>query len=478
MRLFCITFLTLCVVISVVNSYRILGIFPHPAKSHYIVGDALMKGLAAKGHEVTMISPHRQTKSIRNYRRIHLEHTLLDAARGVEAGNFVNYNGLYFVNLVDKLYQVSINLTQSILKSENFYRFLHEREHFDVVIFEIFGCDAMIGLGHHFNAPTIGFSTIGPTKWTSDLIGLSDFSSHIPIIYNGYSDRMTFWQRMYNSLNYWYEDIQMISKYFPAQQKLLEQIFPNGTEMPTIEELKRNVSLVFVNSHVSYGIPQHSMPNLIEIGGVHVNQDFESLADDVQEFMDNAVNGTIYFSLGSNVKLSKLPAEQKKIIANAFSEIPNVRILIKNEENFVIPSHDSWNVLVRPWFNQEAILSHPNLKVFITHGGSFHPVFSSKTFLFLIIFSNDSFKNMWPGLLSTTEAVYFGKPMVGIPVFFDQTVNMKIAHEKGYGINVPYEFLTEIKLKSAIRQVLTNSRFLCQEITYTLNCIYINYRVN
>lgn len=64
------------------------------------------------------------------------------------------------------------------------------------------------------------------------------------------------------------------------------------------------------------------------------------------------------------------------------------------------------------------------------------------------------------GLLSTTEAVYFGVPVVGIPVFFDQSLNMKMAQEKGYGINVPYEVLCEKRLKSAIRQMLTNSRFL------------------
>lgn len=362
-------FVALCAVITSVNSYRILGVFPHPAKSHYIVGDALMRGLAEKGHYVTMISPHKQNKPIKNYRSIHLEHSLSDAAKEVEAGNFINYNRAHFIDGVEILHQVSVNLTRSVVKSENFRQFLHEKEHFDVVIFEIFGCDAMIGLGHYFNAPTIGFSTLAPTKWTSELVGLSDFASHIPIIYNGYSDKMTFWERMYNSLNYWYDDIQWSRKYLPAQQKLMEQIFPNGTEMPTIEQLKRNVSLVFVNSHVSYAMPQHTMPNLIEIGGVHLKQKFDPLTEDVQEFLDNAVNGSIFFSLGSNLKLSKLPAKEKQIIANAFSEFPNVRILLKNEEYFEIPSHDPSNVLVRSWFNQEAILSHRNLKVFVTHGG-------------------------------------------------------------------------------------------------------------
>lgn len=65
-------------------------------------------------------------------------------------------------------------------------------------------------------------------------------------------------------------------------------------------------------------------------------------------------------------------------------------------------------------------------------------------------------------MLSTTEAVHFGKPVVGIPVFFDQTLNMALAKEMGYGLNVPYEYLSEERLKSAIQQVLRNSRFVSE----------------
>lgn len=273
--------------------------------------------------------------------------------------------------MANVVYDVSINSTVSILRSENFKRFMAAKEHFDVVIFEVFVCDAMIGLGHYFNAPIIGFSTIGASKWTSDLVGLSDLSSFMPYISNGYSDRMTFLQRMYNSLSAWYEDIMVPWKYLPIQQKLLEQIFPNSKDMPTIEELRRNVSLVFVNSHVSYGVPQPLTPNLIEIGGVHVKQTIEPLAEDIQKFLDGAHNGSIYFSLGSNVKLYRLPDASKQMIANALGAFPDVRILIKNEEDFKIPSLDPSNVIVRPWFNQETILAHPNVKLFITHGGAF-----------------------------------------------------------------------------------------------------------
>lgn len=63
------------------------------------------------------------------------------------------------------------------------------------------------------------------------------------------------------------------------------------------------------------------------------------------------------------------------------------------------------------------------------------------------------------GLLSTTESVHFGKPIVGTPVFYDQYINMKMAEAKGYAVTVPYEDFSEEKLKAAVRTILTNSRY-------------------
>lgn len=75
-------------------------------------------------------------------------------------------------------------------------------------------------------------------------------------------------------------------------------------------------------------------------------------------------------------------------------------------------------------------LAHPNLRVFITHGGQ----------------------------LSTTEAIHFGVPIVGIPVYGDQFVNMRLAIRKGFGVTVALkENLAEL-LKPALLEVITNPR--------------------
>jgi glucuronosyltransferase len=46
---------------------RILGLFPTPGKSHYFVSEALMKGLASRGHQVTVFSPFAEKSPIPNY---------------------------------------------------------------------------------------------------------------------------------------------------------------------------------------------------------------------------------------------------------------------------------------------------------------------------------------------------------------------------------------------------------------------------
>lgn len=62
-----ILILILCVMS---DGYRILGIFPFNAKSHFMMYGELMKGLAKKGHQVDVISPFPLKKPPLNYRDI------------------------------------------------------------------------------------------------------------------------------------------------------------------------------------------------------------------------------------------------------------------------------------------------------------------------------------------------------------------------------------------------------------------------
>lgn len=341
----------------------------------------------------------------------------------------LSFNNRHVWNLMSALFDFGIMFTNATLNHPRFVEFLHSDAQYDVVIVEVFLSEALLALGHHFNAPVIGVSTFGASKWTTDLVGTPIIPSYIPHTFNGLSDRMTFAERATNLLYYWYEAIAISTLYTPRQQDLLDKYFP-GENVPTIEELKRNVSLVLLNTHVTLGVPRPYAPNMIEVGGMHIDRDVKPLPANLKKFLDEAKDGAIFFSLGSNVRFSAMPAESKAAVLNAFQEYPNMRLLMKLDVNALVPSHKASDVLILSWVPQQSVLAHPNVKLFVTHGG----------------------------LLSTMESIYFGKPVVGIPIFGDQHLNMKLATLAGYGESLPYEGFTEIKFKETLHKVLSNPR--------------------
>jgi len=77
-------------------------------------------------------------------------------------------------------------------------------------------------------------------------------------------------------------------------------------------------------------------------------------------------------------------------------------------------------------------IGHPNVRLFITHGG----------------------------IHSLEEATYNALPIVGVPFFGDQHMNMRLAERNGIGKMVDYFYLTEESMLSAINEVLTNTKYL------------------
>ena len=60
------------------------------------------------------------------------------------------------------------------------------------------------------------------------------------------------------------------------------------------------------------------------------------------------------------------------------------------------------------------------------------------------------------GLLSCTEATYFGVPLLAIPVFGDQYHNAKTINEKGQGIILEYDNITESTFTWSLKEILGN----------------------
>lgn len=333
--------------------------------------------------------------------------------------------------MLRKMTDMGIFFGNMTLSHPRFQQFLQSDAKYDVIVINIAISEALLGLGHHFQAPVIALSPQGALKSINDLVGTPNIPSYVPNTFLGYSDKMTFLERAETLFYSYLEDIYIAIFYMPRQQQLLDTHFPDK-DMPSLDELRRKVSLALLNTHVTLGSPRPYAPNMIEVGGLNIDRNGKPLPENLQHFLDEAKNGAILFSLGSNVRFSQLSSDFQQAVLNAFRICPKMRILFKLDGNVTVPTHAPNDVLIQSWLPQESVLAHPNVKLFVTHGG----------------------------LLSTTESVYFGKPVVGIPIFADQKINMKLATLNGIGEYVPFEEFSQEKFEQALRKVLSEARYV------------------
>ncbi|XP_050442608.1 UDP-glucosyltransferase 2-like [Adelges cooleyi] len=402
---------------------NILGVFPINGRSHWVVYESLMKALAARGHNVTVITSFPQKSPIANYTDIDVSKAFPSAVNKISIDLVLNVLSSIFANQWF-ISSHSLNICQTCIKLPTVQALLKSDIKFDAVFTEIFGSDCDVGYAYHYKAPLLSMISSSHLPWSYDRVGGPDNPSYIPTIVTKVAGKMNFKERVINTLYYIY--FKMAWKYYsewPADKFLKENFGPNT---PYINDILYNTSMVFVNGHFSLDGPRPLVPNMVEIGGIHVKPP-RPLPKDILKFIEDSPNGVMFFTFGSLIRISTLPKHVLDIFKEVFAKLP-IRVLWKYEVD--MPDKPD-NVYISNWMPQRDILNHPKVRLFMTHGG----------------------------LLGTIEAVHSGVPVIGIPFFFDQPRNILKVVEKGAGILLEYENLTRESLYGAINAIITNSSY-------------------
>lgn len=328
------------------------------------------------------------------------------------------------------------NLTETVIKNPGVQRLLNN-ETFDLIIVEALHTDAWYAFARHFNAILIGLSSFGSDPIIDELMGNMSPLSYVPLPTAGLTDHMSYMERLRNVYLNLLELLHVRVCIIPEQRKIIRKYLPHIKE--DIWEIRSNFSLMLLNQHFSLNFPRPYVPNMVEVGGFQISYKPQTLPKDILDFINSSSEDVIYFSMGSNVKSKDFSPEKLQMLNEVFASLP-YKIMWKFE-NPTLPGKPK-NVFIRSWFPQPDVLAHPRVRLFISHGG----------------------------LLSTSESIYHGKPMLGLPVFYDQQMNIGKGIQAGFALGIDFHTLPREEFKSKILEMMNNPKY--SENAKTMSRIY------
>ncbi|CAG0893694.1 unnamed protein product [Cyprideis torosa] len=264
---FCALFL-LCV-LSVEWCYadRVLVLLPWGRKSHRKLFAALANGLAEKGHDVVMFSPFGPDPNQK-----FVEYTVPEIGKVLEhSGRLMwqQYGDSDHLSshelLTGLVYETGIAL-EHFLNMKEVRELISGKIKIDTVILSVFFMDALLPLMEILKAPFIYLDTSHLFPHMNLAVGFEPPPSFNPMIFTTFSDRMSFWERLQNILYiihaYWHYHYIAL----PFGTELADRYFPGHSPL---WDIHRNVSVLFTNTHPSIDAVKPTLPDTIEVGGLH-----------------------------------------------------------------------------------------------------------------------------------------------------------------------------------------------------------------
>ncbi|XP_050408875.1 UDP-glucuronosyltransferase 2B7 [Patella vulgata] len=149
----------------------------------------------------------------------------------------------------------------------------------------------------------------------------------------------------------------------------------------------------------------------------------DKIPQEYSTFLDRSKNGVILVSFGS-----MLPNTNNTIYTKLVTAFRNTKYDFIIKGDFVKGNE---RMMVSKWIPQRSLLSHKNIKLFITHCGA----------------------------NGIGEAISNGVPMLGFPIFAEQPGNAHNMAARGYGLSMELFTAKSDEILANINEVIKNSSY-------------------
>ncbi|GMT06987.1 hypothetical protein PENTCL1PPCAC_29161 [Pristionchus entomophagus] len=257
------------------------------------------------------------------------------------------------------------------------------------------------------------------SRLAASLCFLSEIASQ-----SGFSPLATIFSRRYRQMD------GPITKQF-AEDYTFKKRFPS---FPDVNTLKRRASLYFVNTDPLLEFERPLPPHVIPVGGIHIEHP-RPLYSPWNETIAKSKDGTIVVSLGTHVNNAKMSEAQAGALYGALSQLTNYRIIWNIGAGLKLPGIDvdkaPDHMNITAYLPQNDVLADKRTKLLVTNGG----------------------------MSSLMEAVAYGVPVVGLPLYGVNKHNLEKVASKGLGVVLPKSELSQTNLLQAMKTVLESAKF-------------------
>lgn len=401
---------------------RILAVFPMEGRSHWIVNRELLVDLAHRGHNLTVVTPFPQQGD--PWEVVKPSVPLVSSRKF----DFVEFGSLSTFTQSLILFDLGTDMCRRLMDDPGVGELIDSRERqFDLLVMETFFHECFLAFSHKYRVPTVLACAFGGGySFTNHVVGNPYPLSYLPEGGVAYTTGMGLLQKTHNALLALALAFYREFFFFPPLDRMVRDRF-GDPGMPSLAELERNTSLLLLNNHFSFDYARPLVPNAVQVAGMHIRPP-KALPEELQQFMDAASEGVIYFSMGSAMKSADLSQETRAVFLKTFARLKQ-KVLWKFEDDS-LPGQPP-NLKISKWFPQSDLLAHKNVRLFITHGG----------------------------MMSLQEALSVGVPLLGFPIFGDQESNLVKAREAGYGLLIHINNITEESFNWALNELLTDPRY-------------------
>ncbi|XP_043282575.1 UDP-glucosyltransferase 2-like isoform X1 [Venturia canescens] len=407
--------------------HRVLGIFPLQCRSHFSMFEALMKGLASRGHQVDVISLFPQKNPHPNYTDI----------IKLPSPDLQLFNTLTYEMMKKSVEEMEVQLIGLVagngacaeLSNPEMQRLIKnppKDRPYDLLITELFATNCYMALGYHLKVPTIATISTSLYPWHDRIVGNPANLAIRPNNFYAPPLPMDFSTRLYNTVYSYFIDAYFKYLTVSPQDAMVKKYIDE--KIPSTRDIERNVALVLTNTHYSFNGPVPMTSAVIEVGGIHIRDDDSKIPEDLEEWMDRSTDGFVYFSFGSMLRIDSLPEHIIRVFYRSFEKISPIRVLMKVTYEEQLPPGLPKNIRTFKWLPQLKVFRHKHMKAFITHGG----------------------------MLGIQEAIHFAIPMIAMPIFAEQFSNANRVAFIKIGIKLSVEVLTEETLDEALHEIFYN----------------------